>query len=76
MFYSNYIIYLFELFQVEGEIGCLSVEIISSELLFDDFVIELKRLEILLRGWDDEMFFSLDIGSFVFLMSDEVLIIM
>ena len=71
MLYSNYTIYLFELFQVEGETGRSSAETTSSELSSDDLATELKRLEISSRGRDDETFLSPDTGSFVSSTSDE-----
>ena len=71
MLYSNYTIYLFELFQVEGETGRSSAETTSSELSSDDLATELKRLEISSRGRDDETFLSPDTGSLVSSMSDE-----
>ena len=61
MLYSHYTIYLFELFQVEGETGRRSsAETTSSELSSDDLATKLKRLEISSRGRDDETFLSPD----------------
>ena len=71
MLYSHYTIYLFELFQVEGERGRSSSETTSSELSSDDLATKLKRLEISSRGRDDETFFSPDTGSLVSSTSDE-----
>ena len=71
MLYSHYTIYLFELFQVEGETGRSSAETTSSELSSDDLATELKRLEISSRGRDDETFHSPDTGSLVSSTSDE-----
>ena len=71
MLYSNHTIYLFELFQVEGETGRSSAETTCSELSSDDLATELKRLEISSRGRDDETFLSPDTGSLVSSTSDE-----
>ena len=46
MLYSHYTLYVFELFQVEGETGRSSAETTGSELSSDDLATELKRLEI------------------------------
>ena len=46
MLHTHYAIYLFELFQVEGETGRLSAETTSGELSSDEIATELKRMEI------------------------------
>ena len=71
MLHSHYAIYLFELFQVEGETGRSSAETTSSELSSDEIATELKRLEISSRAGDDETFLSPDTGSLVSSTSDE-----
>lgn len=59
------------------EIDCLGEELsVGSELFFDGLEMDLMFLEILFQGLkDDEMFFSFDIVSFVFLMSEESIIL-
>ena len=76
MLHTHYAIYLFELFQVEGETGRSSAETTGSELSSDEIATELKRLEISSRGGDDETFLSPDTGSLVSSMSDEAPTIM
>ena len=71
MLYSHYTMYLFELFQVEGETGPSSAETTSGELSSDDLATELKRLEISSRGRDDETFLSPDTASLISSTSDE-----
>lgn len=48
---------------------------IDSDVLFNGFEIKLRSFEILFSWWDDEMFFSLESGSFVLIISDEVLVV-